>query len=443
MKDNLSRAVLFTLTFLLVNPFEAFSTDSVSYGMVGYATIGDSTTGGTGGNEITITNLAELEDWAASRENNSTPEIALISGKIFSASSVRLSVKHGSNVSIIGVDSTAELENVGLSIWDYKNVIVQNIHIHHALGNDALEVKECENVWVDHCELNSENGVGIDDYDGLLDISHGSKYVTVSWCYIHDHMKTMLIGHSDTESNAETDSLMRITIHHNYFSHTDGRNPSLRFGAVHYFNNFCENIDDYGFAVRKRAHALIENNHYHSVTIPVSTTKFDDTLEEQGYACLSGNMYSGTCSESDNSISQTGCGYWDIPYSYSLENVSTVSDRVKVFAGVGKLHLDPNDLGSISSLEPPMAVKYSLKVFPNPVEEQATISFILPEENKVRISLVDCTGRNIANLADGHFTQGKHSIIFNSEHYKRGLFFILLTTEETRVVEKLVIQQGI
>ena len=427
------------ISLIFSSPFILYASDTVSYGMVGYATVGDSTTGGSGGPEITISNFAELEAWAASRENNTTPEIALISGKITSVSAIELSVKHGSNVSIIGVDSTAELENVGLSVWDYKNVIVQNIHIHHVLGNDALEIKECENVWIDHCELNSEAGVGVDDYDGLLDITHGSKYVTVSWCYIHDHMKTMLIGHSDTESNAETDSLMRITIHHNYFSHTDGRNPSLRFGAVHYYNNFCENIDDYGFAVRKRAHALIENNHYHSVNIPISTTKFDDTLEEQGFACLSGNIYSGTCSSSDNSISKTGCEFWDIPYSYSLENVSSVSERVMAYSGVGKLNLDPNDLVIPSSFASPTVSLYNLVIFPNPSAGQAKISFYLPEENHISITLMDYSGRKILELANENYAQGENSLTFDNKLLEKGIYFILLTAKEIRIIEKVVV----
>ena len=183
-------------------------------------------------------------------------------------------------------------------------LIIRNLKIHEVLyPDDALSISECQYVWIDHCELHSKigSGIGVDTYDGLLDIKKGSKNVTVSWCYLHDHMKVCLIGHTDNENQGLIDSAMRITMHHNYFSNTDGRNPSLRFGAVHYFNNYCETIFDYGMAVRKRAHALIENNHYHNVKLPIATDKFDDIAADHVYACASGNLYSGTSSESNNS----------------------------------------------------------------------------------------------------------------------------------------------
>ena len=37
-----------------------------------------------------------------------------------------------------------------------------------------------------------------DFYDGLLDITHGVKYVTVSYSWLHDHYKGSLVGHSDS-----------------------------------------------------------------------------------------------------------------------------------------------------------------------------------------------------------------------------------------------------
>ena len=39
-----------------------------------------------------------------------------------------------------------------------------------------------------------------DKYDGLLDIKKNSEYITVSWCYFHDHYKSILIGFTATDT---------------------------------------------------------------------------------------------------------------------------------------------------------------------------------------------------------------------------------------------------
>lgn len=306
---------------------------------IGYASLNGGTTGGAGGPVTTVTTLAGLEAFAKSCENNTSPKILMISGKISSASTTTVTIKHGANVSIYGSGNFGELENIGLVIWDYKNVIIRNMKIHEVFyPNDALSIDECENVWIDHNEFYSKigAGIGVDTYDGLLDIKNGSRYVTVSWNYLHHHMKCSLIGHTDNTGNQTIDSQMRITYHHNWFSNTDGRNPSIRFGAIHLFNNFFEDLTDYGIAARDGAHAKIENSIYHNVLLPMSTDKFPVSGLPNGYICESGNLFTGTSGA--NVISQTGCDFWDaamLPYSYTLDPVETLEGTVKSAAGVG------------------------------------------------------------------------------------------------------------
>jgi uncharacterized repeat protein (TIGR02543 family) len=311
--------------------------------MTGYATVSGegyaTTTGGEGGACITISSLAELEAWALLRENNTTPQIVYINGKFTASSSTVVTIKHGANVSVLGIGSTAELQNIGLNFRDYKNVIVRNLKIHEVFyPNDALTIDECQHVWVDHCEFFSKigAGIGVDTYDGLLDIKNGSRYVTVSWNHFHDHMKDILIGHTDNAAAETIDRQIRVSFHHNYFENTDGRNPSLRWGAVHFYNNYLKNITDYGFALRQGAHGLIQNNVYENVRIPITTNKFDG----EGFACESGNLFTGTSGA--NSITQTGCDWWNavtLPYNYTLDPVSSITTIVPANVGIGRINI--------------------------------------------------------------------------------------------------------
>jgi pectate lyase len=417
------------------------STDMIGYAAVsgeGYTT----TTGGSGGATRTISTLADLQSWAASRENNTTPEIVYINTKITSSSSTIVTIKHGANISIYGVGSAGELQNIGLNIRNYQNVIVRNLKIHEIFyPNDALTLDEVRHGWVDHCEFYSKigSGIGVDTYDGLLDIKNGSRFITVSWCYLHHHMKCMLYGHTDNTSQQALDSQMRITFHHNWISYTDGRNPSLRFGALHMFNCYFEEVSDYGLAARDGAHAKVENCHYHNVKLSMSTDKFPVSGLPNGYICQSGNSFTGTTGAAV--ISQTGCDFWNsstLPYSYTLDPVGNVATIVKANCGVGKV----TNL-KVAALENTLAtVKDGSRVdiYPNPFHGSAQISFNLPETSDVKIRLTDMRGKQVDMIANGIYSAGENSINYNNSNLKSGLYIMTIEAGAVKKQVKLIVR---
>ena len=337
------------LVFAAVIPgFVMTSMGAPNFNVIGYATTNGGTTGGAGGTSQTITSLSALVSWAAGREKNTASEMVTISGTI--SGDTLITIKNGANITIQGTGSSSQLVGVGLNIRDYTNVIVKNLKIREVLyPNDALTLDNVQRGWVDHCELHSKIGAGItvDTYDGLLDIKKGSAAITISWCYLHDHMKCSLVGHTDNLNQQDEDSGIRVTYHHNYFVNTDGRNPSIRYGATHMFNNYYGDITDYGLASRDGAHAKVENCHYENVKLPMSTDKFMDPSSDAGdkiggYICQTGNLFTGTCGA--NVISQTGCDFWNsstLPYSYTLDDVNTVKTTVARYAGFGS---NPTDI---------------------------------------------------------------------------------------------------
>lgn len=433
------------------NSIEETKIDTPDFSMTGYANLeGEgllTTTGGEGGITDTVSTLEDLEAYAKSREENTSPGILYIKGKIESPESLVISIKHGANISIIGLGNDAELHNVGLKIWDYVNVIVRNLTIHEVFyPNDAITIDECHHVWIDHCELYSKigEGIGVDTYDGLLDIKNGSRYVTVSWNYLHDHMKCSLIGHSDNSSHEATDSRFRITFHHNYFQNTDGRNPSLRFGAVHMYNNYLDNIADYGVAVRQAAHAKIEYNHFNSVSIPVTTNKFDGP---EGFVCMSGNIYSGTCTEADNSITQTDCDFWDdLPYTYEPDSADEVAMLVQLYAGAGIL--DTVKAADPDTSETPVNISkanisQSSRSFtasapwPNPAGETFNFDISVSKDGSLEIIITDIGGRMIKILPGQMLHPGGNRIQLNRNDLDQGVYFYIFKYQNQTLVRKV------
>lgn len=410
------------------------------FSMIGYATVPgegvETTTGGENGKVIYIETLAQLIAWGASREDNYTAETIIIKGKIEAETTTVITVKRGKDISILGDSESnggfAELKNISINIRDYSNVIVRNLKMHEVFyPDDDLTIDECHHVWIDHCEFHSKigPGIGIDTYDGLLDIKKGSHNVTVSWCYFHDHMKTVLVGHSD--NNGEQDVNLQITFHHNWFSNTDGRNPSLRFGQIHYFNNYLENITDYGFAVRNGAHAKIENCHFESVKLPITSDKFDG----HGFACVSGCIYSGTCSENDNQISEPlDCEFWDdqIPYEYILESVNTVNISVREYAGVGIV----NPITSAQvSVQQPKEFEV-LKVFVNNTNNSFDVTLLSTQNQNVLVEIYSVEGRLIAKESCD-LGVGKQNIQIAADLGKSGIFLVKISNVNNSYSQKL------
>jgi pectate lyase len=292
-------------------------------GVSGFATVNGTTTGGSGGGTVTVTSLSALISAASA----STTQTVRVSGNFTCSDDVRVA----SNKTIVGVGASSGLTGCGLNLRDVNNVIVQNMKIakveaSHGNG-DAIHIDGSTHLWIDHNDLSSDTTHGTDFYDGLLDITHAADLITVSWNYLHDHIKCSLIGHSDNNGSEDTGHL-RVTYHHNYFNNCDQRMPSLRFGTGHVYNNYFVNGTT-GVHSRMGAQMLVQNNVWRNVDTPIETTKDSDV---DGFVNQSGNDFGG----GTNLITQTGT-FTNPPYSFSLTATSSVISVVTAGAGTGKI----------------------------------------------------------------------------------------------------------
>lgn len=179
----------------------------------------------------------------------------------------------------------------GLQLKKVSNVVIRNMKFDTPpKKGDAVALDKATKVWIDHCEFNSKGLVGDKDgYDGLLDVTHASDDVTISWTKFHDHWKGSLVGHSDSNSGEDTGKL-KVTYHHNYWNNVNSRLPSLRFGTGHIFSSCYENAPTSGINSRMGAKVLVENTVFNNVTLPIVT---DLDSKQEGSAGSKGNVFNG------------------------------------------------------------------------------------------------------------------------------------------------------
>ncbi|GAA1583755.1 right-handed parallel beta-helix repeat-containing protein [Actinoplanes couchii] len=284
---------------------------------------GAGTTGGAGGTTVNITSLAQLKTEAASDGK----KILQLSTVLQGSGTDRVDVT--SDKTIVGVGANAGLTGAGIFIKNASNVIVRNLKISFVQApTDLIAAQKSDHLWIDHNELFNDTSHGKDFYDGMLDLTHATDLVTVSWNHLHDHSKGSLLGHSDNNAAEDTGKL-RVTYSHNWFDNVASRLPRLRFGTVHLYNNLFTDAKTSGIHCLMESQCLVQNNVFVNVKLPVWTTQDSDL---DGFAVISGNDFGGEEPE----ITRTGT-FTKAPYAVTPDATGTVSATVRAGAGAGKL----------------------------------------------------------------------------------------------------------
>ncbi|RVD84818.1 uncharacterized protein DFL_003157 [Arthrobotrys flagrans] len=279
----------------------------------GYATLNGGTTGGVGGQ---IVEVDTLEAYIAA-VGDDDPRIVVITGPITASAQVLV----GSNKSIIGKNQDAKLTGVGMYILRKSNVIVRNLIISKVLAanGDGIWIQESTNVWVDHCEIFNDQEHNKDFYDGLVDVTRASDWVTISHTYFHDHAKGSLVGHSDN-NGAQDAGHLHVTYHNNHWKNVYSRGPSLRFGTGHIYNSYFDHMFEC-VRPRKGAQVLVESNYFVGASKPIFGT--------DGYAVARDNDYT----DSTNHNTAPLGNLTTVPYQYSLLGSANVVNAVLGEAG--------------------------------------------------------------------------------------------------------------
>ena len=289
------------------------------------------TTGGGSGTPMVVTSLSALNSAAA----GTAARVIQFSGNLSGSLTV------GSNKTIIGMAGATISGHVEVN--GSANVILQNFTV---VGRNCADVPangDCQDgadavtinngahhVWVDHLDVS-------DGSDGNLDVTNASDCVTVSWTKFHYstsrvagytgevHHFSNLVG-GDDAATGDTGHL-RITWHHDWWAdHVVERQPRVRFGQNHLFNDLWTSTgNNYCVAAAVSSNVLLENSAFVNVRDALDTTGYSNAAT---VALARGNLYSGTPTPANK-----GTGVFTPPYTYPLEPASVI--QAEVMAGAG------------------------------------------------------------------------------------------------------------
>ena len=93
----------------------------------------------------------------------------------------------------------------------------------------------------------------------------------------------------------------------------------------------------------------------------------------------------------------------------------------------------------IEELSLPNRLKIN-KLYPNPFNPQLNISFSLPTEEFVSVTIFNVLGEKVATLLDNHnISAGFHDLTWDSAKYPSGMYFVKVKTSSIIDVKKALL----
>ena len=96
----------------------------------------------------------------------------------------------------------------------------------------------------------------------------------------------------------------------------------------------------------------------------------------------------------------------------------------------------------VGSVEITSMVTQTLELFqnvPNPVVDNTSISFYLPEDANVRLTVSNTLGQEIMTLSDSSFTKGMHTVDMDASSLSTGVYFYKLEANKTSLTKQLTL----
>ncbi len=420
---------------------------------IGFASVDaygqNGTTGGEGGDTVLISDLAKLTTDLATRVKiNKKPVVYIIEDTLVGTG--QLSCKGVSNITFLGAGNGAKFDGVGIAITNAVNIIVRNIEFGNCKPDcitiNTTSSNSTHHIWIDHCTFSDSPEIdsgGTDHggtHDGLLDITHRTNYVTVSWCHFYNHNKTSLLGYSDKSTDEQ--GLLKTTYHHNWWDNTTQRHPRVRWAECHVFNNFYDGTKGgtgmgatgYGIASTDTARVLVESNYFRDVKAP---THIGEGSSPAGYLEAKNNF-----TENSGPILVNGNAFDPADYySYSPDDAAKIPIIVTKYAGSGKFNFMVTGVRSSSRMPENFALYQN---YPNPFNPSTKIKFVIPYNTDVSISVFNIQGRKVRNLLNKNLNQGSYFVDWNGKdksniNVASGIYFIMLKTNNFKKTIKAVL----
>ena len=83
----------------------------------------------------------------------------------------------------------------------------------------------------------------------------------------------------------------------------------------------------------------------------------------------------------------------------------------------------------------------NLKTYPNPATSFLTVDFTVPQNSRIKLDLIDMTGRIVNSILDAEYVPGDYKITLSLTDYSEGKYFVRYSNGEAYTVKPVIIER--
>ncbi|MDX1702598.1 MAG: T9SS type A sorting domain-containing protein [Melioribacteraceae bacterium] len=135
-----------------------------------------------------------------------------------------------------------------------------------------------------------------------------------------------------------------------------------------------------------------------------------------------------------------GHGNSNSPKSYSFKDAS-VSESGKYYYRLKQIDIDGQyEYSDVVEIDFATPMDYNLNQnYPNPFNPSTTISYSIPEQTFLKLTVYNVFGEEVQQLVNGVQEAGSYTIGFNGENLASGMYFYTLETDKFTATKKLLL----
>ncbi|HEY3875799.1 MAG TPA: T9SS type A sorting domain-containing protein, partial [Candidatus Kapabacteria bacterium] len=158
------------------------------------------------------------------------------------------------------------------------------------------------------------------------------------------------------------------------------------------------------------------------------------------YLCGTSVGLFSTADISGSEVTWTQEGVNTIGYA-TVENIDArQSDGFVAIATQGSGVFTSHVVSDVSGVEAPSIAALSFDIWPNPIANVAQIQFTLSSSARASLRMYDVTGKTVADLAEGNYSEGMNHASFDCTTLPPGSYFIQLETPDAVETRRIVIR---
>lgn len=303
--------------------------------------------------------------------------------------------------------------------------IEQNIYTGFDLGQDAAR-----NLVIAHYRVINVSGDTLRDsyLSAMLDPSVGEVADNDRAAYMAD--RGIAYAWSDPEGAAAGAGTLALLLLEGPYVDFDSRSPNFRFIADRYrvYNDTMVHgeLGVHGF-----------RNWSDSKQDPTGSTQRYDLIAAEGYTADSAagdqrmllSVGPFNMRPFDTAIFAIGIGLFPLQHAPWVTGYDLRRDASELY-----------NIGYFLSVDEAVSSHSSIRIFPNPAADRATVEIALQTASPLTLRLTNLLGESIRSHHQNMATAGPHSLSLDLEGICSGVYLLSIETDSGRSVEKLIVR---